>query len=231
MFRKSFTSSLAVAAALMVSSPTSAATLLLTPLALDIAPAQTLGFIWTADGLITSPAPGQFAATATAQFDQFGTAEFAVVGTASPAVGDVTPVVGEFVFDFGEHSFMGTFAGENFPRDPATQLSLFTRTFTILGGTGIFNGSSGAMTGAGSSLFTPGATPPVSFSVAGQGVMSVPFASPVPEPATWLMLLIGFAGIGAALRRRSGGYPHVGAAPTTACSNAEFERGQVATAS
>jgi hypothetical protein len=34
-------------------------------------------------------------------------------------------------------------------------------------------------------------------------VVDEPIVSGVPEPATWAMMILGFAGIGAALRRRN----------------------------
>jgi hypothetical protein len=41
------------------------------------------------------------------------------------------------------------------------------------------------------------------FTTSSVGLIDVQFAPPVPEPSTWAMLLIGFAGIGLATYRRS----------------------------
>jgi len=195
----------ALAAALCLSGAAApAATVVATSQSSGTTLAETLDFSWTASGVITPLAPGQFAGTATAQFNQFGQADFTISGAAGAAIDGVTPVSGDFTFDFGGDSFMGTFIGENFPRDSMTQLALFTRVFTILGGTGIFDGASGTMVGAGSTLFTQGAQPPLTFSVTGQGLVSAPgLTAAIPEPSTWAMMIAGFGFVGAAARVRA----------------------------
>lgn len=78
--------------------------------------------------------------------------------------------------------------------DFSTNTGPFTQSLTFTGGTGKFTGATGASFGEGS-------LGPTGYSIAGDGTLKVPG---VPEPATWAMILVGFGGLGAVLRRRRG---------------------------
>jgi hypothetical protein len=76
----------------------------------------------------------------------------------------------------------------------STNTGPFTQMLTFTGGTGHFAGVSGASFGQGSLA-------PSGYTVIGRGILHTPG---VPEPAAWAMMLLGFGGLGAVLRRRRG---------------------------
>ena len=111
------------------------------------------------------------------------------------------PVNGTFGIDFSAtNGIFGTLNGTN----TALGAGLFSPafTYTILGGTGGFLGSTGMFLGTGS---INGPLQQLSLNFA--GTINAPA---VPEPATWAMMLMGFAGIGFAMRRpRRVAVPHI----------------------
>ncbi|MDB5681975.1 MAG: hypothetical protein JWO16_1780, partial [Sphingomonas bacterium] len=68
-------------------------------------------------------------------------------------------------------------------------------TYTVTGGTGQFAGATGVINGVGLLDRRP-ARPLNSLDL--NGTLNLP----VPEPATWAMMMVGFGLMGAALRRR-----------------------------
>jgi len=106
------------------------------------------------------------------------------------------PIIGTFniVLENGG-SFGGTQSGLATPiaftNGRPTLLSLLI-DYTITGGTGAYAGATGSFVGRGT--INASSSP---------SLISLNFA-PLPEPATWAMMLIGFAGIGAAMRRSWG---------------------------
>lgn len=104
---------------------------------------------------------------------------------------------GQFSFDFGMGDLLnGTYAGALSPTANPMQFSNI-QSFSVTGGLGRFLGASGAFTGTGLITFAPGALPS-SFETF-SGTIST---GAVPEPATWALMLIGFATAGLAFRRR-----------------------------
>lgn len=110
------------------------------------------------------------------------------------SAGGVTSA-GTFVIDFGEDAFNGTFEGGSTPTG-TPGISDTEWLFTILGGTGRFEGASGTFEGIG---ITDATVRPALVSIDFVGNVAGPA---VPEPGTWGMMLLGFGGAGLALRRR-----------------------------
>lgn len=106
------------------------------------------------------------------------------------------PFQGIFLIDFGADAFSGTLGGSDSP-DVTPGVFDVQWTYTILAGTGRFANSSGTFTGTGT--VDPRVFPaPLALSFA--GLISAPS---VPEPRSWAMMLVGFAAVGIAIRRRS----------------------------
>jgi hypothetical protein len=102
---------------------------------------------------------------------------------------------GTFTIDFGADSFSGTFDGGSTPTDIAG-ISSTEWLFTILSGTGRFAGASGTFEGGG---LADARTRPTHVAIAFIGDVMTPS---VPEPASWGLMLLGFAAVGVLLRRR-----------------------------
>jgi hypothetical protein len=117
----------------------------------------------------------------------FGNFDYTHIACTTGATG---PVTGSYIIDFGLDQFSGTFVGTS----AATSTpGLFDLVFTydIHAGVGRFAGGTGSFSQIGTVDVRGG--PP--------SRLSLNFSA-VPEPATWAMMLLGFGGIGIALRRR-----------------------------
>ena len=117
----------------------------------------------------------------------FGTFSYTHTACTTGATG---PVTGTYLIDFGIDQFSGNFTGTS--AATATP-GLFDLVFTynINSGTGRFAGGTGAFNQVGTVDVRGG--PP--------SRLSLNFSA-VPEPATWAMMLLGFAGIGLTTRRQ-----------------------------
>lgn len=100
----------------------------------------------------------------------------------------------QYFFDLGD-SLEGSYSGLASLSGTAGVLNN-TINLIVTGGTGRFLGGSGTITGIGTVDFRSG--PPLQ-NLTLTGALNLPA---VPEPATWLFLVGGFASIGAILRRR-----------------------------
>lgn len=153
------------------------------------------------NGSVTNAVSNVGAPTCSSGFHTFVSA---AAGT-SPTLGAFTyssdvcqaagqPIVGTFNIVLGNGgSFGGTQSGLATPiaftNGRPTLLSLLI-DYTITGGTGAYAGATGSFVGRGT--IDASSSP---------SLISLNF-TPLPEPATWAMMLVGFAGIGMAMRRR-----------------------------
>lgn len=99
---------------------------------------------------------------------------------------------GTFIIDFGTDAFNGTFDGGSTPSD-TPGISDTAWLFTILGGTGRFLGASGTFEGAG---LADARTRPTHVVIGFIGDI----ITPVPEPAGWALMILGFGAIGSLMR-------------------------------
>lgn len=111
--------------------------------------------------------------------------------------GPVGPVDGSFLFHFGGGSLFGTITGSN-AWSSTPMVADLTWAYQVTGGTGRFAGATGSFSGLGTS---DGRTPPPIISLQFDGRVTAPG---VPEPASWAILLAGFATVGTVLQRRRG---------------------------
>jgi hypothetical protein len=106
---------------------------------------------------------------------------------------------GEFLWDFASGgSIFGTYTGE-----VVLDAGIVTGTefLTVVGGSGRFLGATGAITNVGTLQFGAFQGRPAGFfSGTFDGQL---FGSAIPEPASWGMMILGFGGIGTAMRRRN----------------------------
>ncbi|WP_308517601.1 PEPxxWA-CTERM sorting domain-containing protein [Sphingomonas flavescens] len=102
------------------------------------------------------------------------------------------PITGTFNIVLADGSFAGTQVGLATPvPGQIGRPTLFdlVSNYTITGGTGAYTGATGSFVGTGTVDQRSGAT-----------LISLNFRA-VPEPASWAMMLVGFAGIGMTMRR------------------------------
>lgn len=100
--------------------------------------------------------------------------------------------LGEFLFAFENgDTLFGTYSGSLSALGPG--LFAVTQTHIVTGGTGGLLGATGTF-GSSGQLSFPGGRPTVQQSFS--GILTI-----VPEPGTWMMMLLGFGAVGFAMRR------------------------------
>ena len=171
-------------------------TLAATTLAAALIPASAHAAIIEFTGSATataSPAPSvncaplfQGIATGTGT-SSFGSFSYSHTACTTGATG---PVTGNYVIDYGIDQFSGIFAGTSAATATPGLFDLIF-SYDILAGTGRFAGATGSFNQVGSVDVRGG--PP--------SRLTLNFSA-VPEPASWGMMLFGFAGIGLMLRRQ-----------------------------
>lgn len=102
---------------------------------------------------------------------------------------------GTFIIDFGVDALSGTFDGGSTPT-ATPGISDTSWLFTILGGTGRFAGASGTFDGTG---ISDARTRPTHVSIDFAGSIDAPA---VPEPASWMLMILGFGAMGLGARRK-----------------------------
>lgn len=106
-------------------------------------------------------------------------------------------VTGTFVIDFGYGLLTGALDGSSTARPDVSGLFDQTFTYTISSGTGDFLGATGSFVNIGTVDVRGGLPSRLTFNF--EGLIDAPA---VPEPATWGMMIAGFAVIGGTLRLR-----------------------------
>jgi hypothetical protein len=133
--------------------------------------------------------PGNSTAHGTSNFGDFGPSQTHCIAPGSPYTG-----IFSFTFDLGD-MLAGTTAGHMTPTLTPGVFNSFV-TYTVTSGTGRFLGASGVLSGVG--LLDRRPTRPVNH-LDISGSLDLPA---VPEPASWAMMVGGFALAGCAMRRR-----------------------------
>ena len=174
-----YRASMIAAAAIAAASPetTSAATI-------DFSGSATATASPTANVNCAPLLQGVATGTGTSSFGSFSYSHTACT------TGATGPVTGTYLINFGVDQFSGGFVGTSAATATAGLFDLVF-TYNIDAGTGRFAGGTGSFSQIGTVDVRGG--PP--------SRLSLNFAA-VPEPATWAMMLLGFAGIGVTIRRR-----------------------------
>jgi hypothetical protein len=146
--------------------------------------------------------PGRLSSSGTSNFGGFVSTQSHCIPGAPSAATPVQPVTSgifSYLFDAGDTLF-GTYAGQAiFDAGVITG----AEDLTVTGGTGRFAEATGTILSRGRLSFAPNPS--------GQGVVGVfsgtvngtlNLANPLPEPATWAMMIAGFGLIGSRLRAR-----------------------------
>lgn len=109
--------------------------------------------------------------------------------------GATGPVSGMFEIVFADGAITGGLEGFSVARPGVPGLFDQTFNYIINGGSGIFGGATGAFTNVGTVDVRGG--PPSRLSLNFHGIIQT---AAVPEPSTWVVLLLGFGLIGGAMR-------------------------------
>jgi hypothetical protein len=113
-------------------------------------------------------------------------------------IGAAGPVSGVFALDFGTSSFSGLLDGMAVPRDGVPGLFDQLFTYTVTAGTGLFAGATGSLTNTGTVDVRGG--PPSRLWLDLAGTIDAPA---IPEPASWMTMILGLGLVGGAARRRT----------------------------
>lgn len=148
-----------------------------------------------------------------AVFVPFGNAIYTEAGTVTFAllpIGGFAPASTKSTFTFSFDGGANTFSGTNstvFGPPNSAGFPTFTSTYSILGGTGIFNGAVGFASANGISNRVPGAVsgnPVTPVTSLGSGQITTASLTAVPEPGSITLIGLGAAGVlFFRLRRRS----------------------------
>jgi hypothetical protein len=141
--------------------------------------------------------PGALSSTGTSNFGAF-TASMSHCEATDAALRDI--IDGLFTFNFAAgDSLFGSYSGQATPGGPQGSLNIL-HNFVITGGSGRFLDAIGTFVSTGTlrGAFVDGG-PAGIFSGSLNGIVNAPG---VPEPASWAMMIGGFALAGAAARRR-----------------------------
>ena len=156
--------------------------------------AMNIGSTPAANGACTPLLRTSFGPANTAGSSNLGDFTYTQAHCTTGGPGPYSGGVFEYFFDLGD-SLEGSYSGlASLSGTPGLLNNAIN--LVVTGGTGRFHGGSGTITGVGTVDFRHGA-PVQNLNLSGS--LNLPA---VPEPATWLLLIGGFASVGALLRRR-----------------------------
>jgi hypothetical protein len=139
-----------------------------------------------------------------AVFVPFGNAIYTEAGTVTFAalpIGGFAPASTMNTFTFSFDGGTNTFSGTNntvFGPPNSAGFPTFTNTYSILGGTGIFNGATGFASANGISNRAPGAigsSPVTPVTAIGSGQITTATLTAVPEPGSMALIGLGVTGV------------------------------------
>lgn len=157
-------------------------------------------------------APGALSSTGTSNFGAFASTQSHCIPGAPTPITPVQPVsdgIFQYTFDRGDTLF-GTYTGT---ATLANGVITGIENFIVSGGTGRFADATGTFSTTGTLGFIPNPGGPGfvgSYNGTIAGILNLPA---VPEPATWGLMIGGFALVGATARRQR----HVQRQTPTAC--------------